>query len=166
MASTVEKTVEVDCPVSTVYNQWTQFEEFPEFMDGVEEVRQIDDSHLHWVANVGGRRKEWDAEIVEQTPDRRISWRETAGPHNEGTVDFQPMDGGRTRVTARICYEPEDFFEGVGDALGFMSRRVQADLERFKKFIERRGSETGAWRGEIHGGRVESTPGDQGAPNL
>ena len=140
MTSTMTADIEVDAPIRAVYDQWTQFEEFPEFMDGVEEVRQIDDSHLHWVANVGGRRKEWDAEIVEQTPDRRISWRETAGPHNEGTVDFQPMDGGRTRVTA--------------------------DLERFKKFIERRGSETGAWRGEIHGGRVESTPGDQGAPNL
>lgn len=161
MPSTVERSVVVDQPVSTVYNQWTQFEMFPEFMEGVEEVRQTDDSHLHWVAKVGGQRKEWDAEILEQTPDRRISWRNTDGTYNEGIVDFLPTDDGKTQVTALISYEPDGMVEGAGDALGFLSRRIQNDLERFKHFLESRGDATGAWRGEIHQGRVETEHSDK-----
>jgi uncharacterized membrane protein len=156
MASTVEKSIEVEAPLSTVYNQWTQFEEFPRFMEGIESVRQIDDKRLHWVANIGGKRKEWDAEIVEQTPDTRIAWRNTSGAENSGIVSFLPVEGGKTRVTARMTYDPEGFVEKTGDFLGFVARRVEGDLKRFKEFIEARGRETGGWRGEIHGGKVEA----------
>jgi len=162
MSSTVEKSVEVNVPVSTAYNQWTQFEQFPRFMEGVKEVRQLDDKHLHWVAQVATQEKEWDAEILEQTPDRRISWRNTDGAYNEGIVDFLPIDGGKTKVTARISYEPSSILESVGDTLGFMSRRIQGDLDRFKEFIESRGGQqTGSWRGEIHKGQVETTHSDK-----
>jgi uncharacterized membrane protein len=145
----IEKSIEVDAPVTTVYNQWTQFEEFPRFMEGVEEVRQMDDSRLYWAANVGGRRKEWYARIMEQVPDTRVAWMSEAGTRNAGEVSFEPLDGNRTRVTLGLEYEPEDFVESAGDVLGFMSRRVQGDLDRFKEFIETRGQETGAWRGTI-----------------
>jgi uncharacterized membrane protein len=166
MRSTVEKSVEINVPIGAVYNQWTQFETFPQFMEGVEEVRQIDDKHLHWKAKVGAQTKEWDAEIVEQTPERRISWRSTQGAHNEGVVDFLPMDGGRTKLTAIITYEPDNLMESAGDVLGFMSRRVQGDLVRFRDFIEQLGGDaTGAWRGEIHEGRVETTRSDQSVNN-
>lgn len=147
---TIEKSITVDVPVRTAYNQWTQFEEFPRFMEGVEEVRQLNDKKMHWRANIGGKTEEWDAEIVEQTPDQRVSWRSTGGAHNAGTVSFQPQGASQTRVTLRLDYKPEGFVENVGDALGLVERRVEGDLERFKEFIESRGSETGAWRGEIH----------------
>ena len=156
--NTVEKSIVVDVPVNTAYNQWTQFEEFPQFMEGVEEVRQEGDSHTHWRANIAGKEVEWDADITEQTPDQRVSWRSTTGAHNAGTVSFQPQGADRTNVTLRLEYEPEGFFENIGSALGFVDSRVKGDLERFKAFIEQRGRETGAWRGEVHGSQVE----DQG----
>lgn len=156
--NTVEKSIVVDVPVNTAYNQWTQFEEFPQFMEGVEEVRQEGDSHTHWRANIAGKEVEWDADITEQTPDQRVSWRSTTGAHNAGTVSFQPQGADRTNVTLRLEYEPEGFFENIGSALGFVDSRIKGDLERFKAFIEQRGRETGAWRGEIHGSQVE----DQG----
>ena len=149
---TVEKSIVVDVPVSTAYNQWTQFEEFPEFMEGVEEVRQEDDTRLFWRANIGGKDVEWEAEIIEQEPDERISWRSTTGVYNAGAVRFEPAGDGGTEVFLRLEYEPEGFFESVGSALGFVGSRVEGDLERFKEFIEERGGETGAWRGEVHGG--------------
>ena len=154
MSSEIEKSVEVNVPVRTAYNQWTQFEEFPRFMSGIKEVRQITDKKTHWVADVGFKEKEWDADIVEQTPDRRVAWRNTSGAPNAGVVTFEPIGADRTRVTARMTYHPEGFVEQVGDFLGVVSNRVQGDLDRFKTFIESRGTETGAWRGEIHGGQV------------
>jgi hypothetical protein len=163
MASTVEKSIEVAAPLSAAYNQWTQFEEFPRFMEGVTEVRQLNDKRLHWVASVAGKQKEWDAEIVEQTPDTRIAWRSATGAHNEGIVDFLPTDYGGTKVTVRMTYDPEGIIENVGDALGLLSRRVEGDLQRFKEFLEARGRETGGWRGAIHGGRVEPSGGAGGA---
>ena len=147
----VEKSIVVDVPVSTAYNQWTQFEEFPEFMEGVEDVTQEGDTKLFWRANIGGKEVEWEAAITEQEPDERISWRSTTGAYNAGTVRFEPAGNG-TRVFLRLEYEPEGFFESVGSALGFVDRRVEGDLERFKDFTEGRGTETGAWRGEVHGG--------------
>jgi uncharacterized membrane protein len=163
MASTIEKSVEVDAPVSAVYNQWTQFEEFPRFMEGVKEVRQLNDKRLHWCAQVAGKEKEWDAEIVEQTPDTRIAWRSATGAHNAGIVDFLPTASGGTKVTVHMTYDPEGIVENVGDALGVLSSRVEGDLQRFKEFIEARGRETGGWRGEIHGGRVQPGGGAGGA---
>ena len=154
MAS-VEKSIEVNVPVRTVYNQWTQFEEFPRFMEGVEEVRQLDDKRLHWRASVAGKSQEWDASIIEQTPDRVVAWRSTSGAENAGRVTFQPEGPDRTRVTVGLDYDPKGMVETTGDALGFVSRRVEGDLKRFKEFIESRGAETGAWRGEIHGAQVD-----------
>jgi uncharacterized membrane protein len=148
----VEKSITVDVPVRTAYNQWTQFEEFPRFMEGVEEIRQLDDTHVHWVASMGGKHKEWDAEITEQIPDRRIAWRSTSGTSNSGAVEFRALDAGQTQIHVRMGYEPEGALEKVGDALHAPDRRIAGDLERFKEFVESRGSETGAWRGEVHGG--------------
>jgi uncharacterized membrane protein len=145
----VEKTIEVNCPIRTVYNQWTQFEEFPRFMAGVKEVRQLDDTHLHWRAEIWGKEKEWDAEITEQEPDKRISWKSVSGAPNAGTVRFEPLDAERTRIRLAMAYEPEDVIENVGDALGIFSGRVEDSVEDFKKFIESRGKETGQWRGEV-----------------
>ena len=149
---TVEKSIMVDVPVSTAYNQWTQFEDFPEFMEGIEDVRQEDDTRLFWRANIGGKDVEWEAEITEQEPDERISWRSTTGAHNAGTVRFEPEEENSTRVILRLEYEPEGFFETLGSTLGFVDSRVEGDLERFKDFIEERGTESGEWRGEVHGG--------------
>lgn len=150
---TIEKSIEVDAPVQKVYNQWTQFEQFPRFMEGVEEVRQLDDRHLHWSANIGGKHKEWDAEILEQVPDDHIAWRSTSGTPNGGLVQFRPKDADHTVVTLRMDYQPEGMMEKIGDTLGLMSRRVEGDLERFRNFIQHRSTETGSWRGEIRGGR-------------
>jgi len=149
----VEESIEVNVPVSTAYNQWTQFEEFPRFMEGVESVRQTDDTHLHWVAEVGGERREWDAEITEQVPDQRVAWMAIGGHGNSGIVTFQPMDEDSTRITVRIEHETEGLKEQLGSALGADSRRVKGDLDRFKEFIEARGRETGAWRGEVESGQ-------------
>jgi uncharacterized membrane protein len=160
---TIEKSIEVDAPVSTVYNQWTQFEDFPKFMEGVEEVHQLDDKRLHWKADVGGKTKEWDAEIFEQIPDQRVAWRSTSGALNTGMVNFEPMGAARTRVAVRMNYDPEGFVENIGDFLGVVGHRVQGDLERFKQFIQLRGRETGSWRGEIHG-RQTQPPSEVGSP--
>lgn len=153
---TIEKSIEVDVPLRVVYNQWTQFEEFPKFMDDVEEVVQIGDKKLHWRAKFGGKEKEWNAEIFEQIPDRRIAWRSTDGTLNTGMVNFFPIDGGRTRLFLKLNYEPEGAMENVADALGLISARVESNLKRFKDFIETRGTETGGWRGQIHGREVIS----------
>jgi uncharacterized membrane protein len=150
----IEKVIEVDCPVRTVYNQWTQFEEFPQFMAGVKEVRQLDDTHVHWHAEVWGKDEEWDAEITEQEPDKRISWKSISGATNAGTVRFEPLGNDRTRVRLVMSYEPEGAIENIGDALGVLSARVQTTVEDFKKFIERRGHETGGWRGEVDDSRA------------
>jgi uncharacterized membrane protein len=155
----IEKSIEVKCPVRTVYNQWTQFEEFPRFMSGVTEVRQIDDTHVHWHAEVWGKDKEWDAEITEQVPDERISWRSTSGAPISGTVRFQPLGPDLTAVRLEMAYEPEGAIENVGDALGVLSARVQETVEDFKEFIEQRGQETGGWRGEVHGGKTAGRDG-------
>jgi uncharacterized membrane protein len=145
----VEKTIEVERPLRTVYDQWTQFEEFPRFMEGVEEVQQLDAKTLHWRAKIAGKTEEWEAEIVDQKPDQQIAWRHRRGAVNHGVVTFAPVGDGRTSVTLALEYDPRGFVEKVGDALGFVSRRVEGDLQRFKKFIEERGTETGAWRGEV-----------------
>ena len=147
--TSVMKTVDVAVPVRTAYNQWTQFEEFPQFMEGVEEVRQIDETHLHWRARIGGREKEWDAEITEQRPDERVAWRSTDGQDNAGVVTFHKLDEGKCRVAVQIDAEPDGLLEKAGDAMGVLDRRVQGDLERFREFIESRRSETGEWRGEV-----------------
>jgi uncharacterized membrane protein len=152
-----EKSIVVEAPLRAVYNQWTQFEEFPRFMEGVEEVRQLDDKRLHWRAKIAGVEREWHSEIVDQVPDRRIAWRNLRGAENAGAVLFDSVPEG-TRVTLKLRYEPEGATENVGDALGFVSRRVSGDLERFKDFIEQRGRETGGWRGEIHGRTVNRDP--------
>lgn len=155
--SVVEQTIEVDVPVRVAYDQWTQFESFPNFMEGVEQVTQKDDATLEWHANIAGQDKRWTAEIVEQTPDQRVAWRSTSGAKNSGVVSFQPRGDNRTSVTLQLEADPEGPVESAGDALGFLDRRVKGDLERFKEFVEGRGVPTGAWRGEIHGGQVEKS---------
>jgi uncharacterized membrane protein len=147
--ATIEQSIDIDAPISTVYNQWTQFEEFPQFMDGVDEVRQTDDTHLHWVASFGGTRHEWDAAITEQHPDERIAWRNTDGKDNAGVVTFHKITDNTTRVMVQMDFVPEGIKEKIGDALGAPERRVKGDLERFKALIESRGAETGGWRGEV-----------------
>ena len=149
MASQIEKSIEVNVSVRTAYNQWTQFEEFPHFMEGVVEVRQLDDKHLHWRANVGGTEKAWDAEITEQIPDARIAWHSVSGATNAGVVTFHRLRDDRTKIMLQMEYDPEGFVENTGDLLGVTSLRVKGDLERFKEFIESRGRETGGWRGEV-----------------
>ena len=148
MASVVES-IDVKVPVSTAYNQWTQFEDFPRFMEGVKSVKQIDDTHLHWVAEVAGVEKEWDAAITEQRPDERVAWRATSGAENAGVVTFHRIDDETTRATLQLDVDPEGIVENVGTALGFLQRRVKGDLERFKEYLESRGTESGAWRGEV-----------------
>ena len=148
MASVMEA-VEVDVPVRTAYNQWTQFEEFPRFMEGVKQVRQIDDTHLAWTAEIAGTTKEWTAEVTEQLPDERVAWKSETGAENAGVVTFHKIDDGRCRVTVQIDAEPDGVVESAADALGLLERRVKSDLERFKAFIESRGAESGAWRGEV-----------------
>ncbi len=147
--STVTKSVDVNVPIQTAYNQWTQFEEFPRFMEGVKSVTQTDDTHLHWVAEIAGKDKEWDAEITEQHPDERVAWTSTAGARNAGVVTFHRLDDSTTRVTLQMDAEPEGVIENVGDWAGVLDRRVQGDMDRFKEYIESRGVETGAWRGEV-----------------
>jgi uncharacterized membrane protein len=145
----VEKYADVDRPLREVYNQWTQFEDFPKFMAGVKEVRQLDDTHLHWHASVWGKDKEWTAEITEQEPDERISWKSISGAQSAGTVRFEPLGADRTRVRLVMAYEPEGVIENAGDALGFLDAQVQAAVDDFKMFIEQRGTATGGWRGEV-----------------
>jgi uncharacterized membrane protein len=149
--ATIEESIDVDVPVRTAYNQWTQFEDFPRFMSGVEDVRQLDDRRLHWRAEVGGVDKEWQAEITEQVPDQRIAWRSTSGARNAGVVTFHHLSDNTTRVMLQMDYDPEGVVENVGDAVGAVGLRVRGDLARFKEFIESRQRETGAWRGTIEG---------------
>ncbi len=156
MPSYVTKSVDIKAKVSTVYNQWTQFENFPKFMEGVQEVKQLSDTKLHWKAQVGPTVKEWDAEIIHQVPDQKVEWKNVTGADNAGVVDFLPNEDGTTHVTTVIAYEPETWLETVGDVLGFMGHRVQGDLDRFKAYVESNGSETGAWRGEIKDGEVKN----------
>ncbi len=153
----IQESIEVNVPITTAYNQWTQFEEFPQFMEGVESVRQIDDKTLEWHASVGGNDETWTAEIVEQKPDECVMWRSTSGAPQTGDVDFERVDENRTRVTLTMEWEPDSAVQSIGDALGLDDRRVKGDLERFKEFIESRGQETGAWRGEIEQGTPVSS---------
>ena len=145
----IEQSVEVNVPVSTAYDQWTQFEEFPQFMDGVKEVRQLDDTHLHWVAEIGGHTEEWDAEITEQKPDERIAWKATSGKANAGVVTFHRIDDARSKIMLQLDWEAEGMVEKLGSAVGEDNRKVKSDLERFKELIESRGTASGAWRGEV-----------------
>ena len=147
--SEIIETVDVDVAVRTAYDQWTQFESFPEFMDGIKQVRQLDDRTLEWVADVAGKEKRWTATITEQEPDQRIAWTSTEGARNAGVVTFHRLGEGRSRVTLQLDVEPDGPLETVGDALGVVRNRVKDDMKRFKAFIESRGTETGAWRGEI-----------------
>jgi uncharacterized membrane protein len=152
--ATVEQSIEVNVPVRVAYDQWTQFEDFPKFMKGVESVTQLDDTHLRWVAEVGGQREEWTAEIVQQIPDDRIEWRSTSGVPQSGIATFEPIDENRTRVQVQFEYEPEGVVESLGSALGQDERRVKGDLERFQEFVESRGAPTGAWRGSVQEGET------------
>lgn len=147
--SQVEESIEVEVPVSTAYNQWTQFEEFPKFMDTVEEIRQLDDTRLHWVVSAGGRREEFDAVITEQIPDTRIAWKSTDGPKHAGVVDFHKLSDDKTQVMVIMDTEAEGMVEKAADAVGLVKRQVRGDLERFKTMIEAQGEESGAWRGEV-----------------
>ena len=148
MSRIIEET-EVDVPVQVAYDQWTQFESFPQFMKGVERVEQKDDKHLRWVAEIGGETREWDAEITEQHPDHRVAWKAMGQEGPNGAVTFHKLDDSRTKIMVQMDYEPEGMKEAVGSAVGLDSHRVKDDLESFKEFIESRGSETGAWRGEV-----------------
>ena len=169
MTTEVEKSIEVAVPVSTAYNQWTQFEEFPRFMGGVREVRQLDDRRLHWMAEIAGVRREWDAEIIEQVPDQKVAWAATEGATNAGAVFFTPLGSDRTSVRLHLEYEPEGVVEQVGDKLNIVEKQAESDLERFKSYIESRGVESGGWRGSVEGNvgtpdveAAEETRGDGG----
>jgi uncharacterized membrane protein len=154
--ATVEKTIDVNAPVSVCYNQWTQFESFPEFMEGVKEVRQLDDTRLHWHAEIGGRDEQWEAKITEQVPDQVIAWKSTSGFQNDGMVRFETTGPDSCRVRLEIDYDPQGIVETVGDKLGFTGMRIEGDLKRFKDLVEQRGAATGAYRGEIRGGQETS----------
>ena len=147
--SNVTQSIDVDVPVRTAYNQWTQFEEFPKFMSGVKQVRQLDDTHLEWTAEIAGKDKTWKAEITEQNPDERVAWKATDGAENAGVVTFHRLAEGKTRVTVQMDIDPEGFVENVADKAGILDRRVKADMKRFKEFIESRDSATGTWRGDV-----------------
>ncbi|MFF2144730.1 SRPBCC family protein [Kitasatospora sp. NPDC101155] len=151
--SMVTQSIDVEVPLHTAYNQWTQFEEFPQFMEGVEEVRQIDDRHNHWKTSIAGVEREFDTEIVDQLPDERVAWRTVSGEVTQmGVVTFQRLDADHTRVKVAMDFEPEGMAERSADALGVLDRRVKGDLKRFKGFIEERGLESGGWRGRISPG--------------
>ncbi|MEP7153513.1 MAG: SRPBCC family protein [Nitrospira sp.] len=147
----IEKSVEVNVPVRTAYNQWTQFEEFPQFMEGVTQVQQLDSTHLHWKAQIAGKEKEWNAVITEQHPDERIAWKSTDGAKNAGVVTFHRLSDQKSKIMLQMDYEPEGVVENIGEVIGAVSLRVEGDLTRFKEFIEERGRESGAWRGEVKG---------------
>jgi uncharacterized membrane protein len=147
--STIEESIEVHVPVRTAYNQWTQFESFPQFMEGVESVQQLDPRHLQWKADIAGVRREWQAEITEQHPDERVAWKATEGATNAGVVTFHRLSDDTTKVMLQLDFDPEGLVENAGDKLGFVHRRAKGDLERFKQFIEALGHESGAWRGDV-----------------
>jgi uncharacterized protein YndB with AHSA1/START domain len=163
MTSKVETQITVDAPVDAVYDQWTQFEQFPQFMGGVSSVTQVADDRVHWVAEIAGVRREWDAAILEQVPDAKVAWAATDGATNAGAVYFQSLSRDRTEVRLALEYEPEGVVETVGDSLGFDSRQAEADLERFKAFIESADGPTGAWRGSVNPGTDVGTPGVEDA---
>ena len=147
--SSIQESIDIDVPVRTVYDQWTQFEEFPSFMEGVESVTQLDDTHLHWIAEFGGARREWDAVVTEQHPDERVAWTSTSGTSNAGVVTFHRLADTKTRVMLQLDIDPDGFVEQVGDKFGFIRRRASGDLARFKELIETRGVADGGWRGEV-----------------
>jgi uncharacterized membrane protein len=149
MDSSIIETIEVNVPVRTAYNQWTQFEDFPQFMASVHEIRQLDDKHLHWKANIAGEEKEWDVEITEQIPDKRIAWRSTSGVPNGGVVTFHKISDNLTRVALQMDYQPEGPLEKLGDAFGAVRMETRGNLQKFKDMLEKRGRETGGWRGSI-----------------
>ena len=149
---TIEEQIDVDVPVTTAYNQWTQFEDFPLFMEGVDHVQQLDDTRLRWAASIGGRRAEWEAKILEQVPDTKVAWESLDGRETRGTVSFDKLGEQRTRIRLGMAYRPEGTLEKVGSVAGLDRRRVRGDLERFKELIETRGVEDGAWRGEVQSG--------------
>jgi Polyketide cyclase / dehydrase and lipid transport len=158
MTTQVDKEIEVGVPIRTAYNQWTQFEEFPQFMGGVNEVRQLGDRNLHWVAQIAGVRREWDAEVIEQVPDQKVAWAATEGATNAGAVYFSSLGPDRTVVRLHLEYEPEGVVEKVGDTLSIVAKQAESDLKKFKSFIESRGTESGSWRGEV--------PGNVGTPDI
>jgi len=149
--SLIERSIEINVPVRTAYNQWTQFEEFPQFMEGVKQVKQLDDKHLFWKAEIGGKEKEWKARITEQIPDERIAWTSESGAMTAGVVTFHRLSDAKSKVMLQLEYQPQGIVENVGDAVGVVTQRVQGDLERFKNYIENRGRESGAWRGTVEG---------------
>ena len=151
----ITKWIDVNVPVRTAYDQWTQFESFPQFMEGVEEVKQLDDSHLHWKVTIGGKTQEYDAVVTEQLPNDRVAWKSTSGTPNAGVVTFHRLSEDQTRVTVQISWEPQDMTEKVGSSLGFDDRQIQQALENFKRFIEERGAPTGAWRGTVEQGQTK-----------
>jgi uncharacterized membrane protein len=155
--STIDESIEVDVPVATAYNQWTQFEEFPLFMDGVDDVKQLDDTRLHWVATIGGKTAEWDAKILEQHPDTQISWVSEDGKKTRGTVSFESLGDSKTLIRLSMSYKPEGTVETIGSATGLDKQRIRGDLKRFKDLIEGRGEESGAWRGDVSAGKTETT---------
>jgi hypothetical protein len=163
VATQVEKSIEVHVPVHTAYNQWTQFEDFPQFMGGVDQVKQLSDALTHWIAQIAGVRREWDAAILEHVPDRKVAWAATTGATNAGAVYFQSLGPARTLVRLRLEYEPEGLVEKVGDFLNIVQRQAQADLERFKQFIENRGTATGGWRGAVNEAGTAGSPGVEAA---
>ena len=156
-SATIVEDIEVDAPVSVVYNQWTQFEEFPRFMDGVDEVKQLDDTLIHWAASIAGKKAEWDAKIIAQEPDKRITWESVDGKSTRGTVSFEPAGSPqRTRIRLAMTYTADGAAEQIGSAIGLDERRVRGDLERFRDLMEERKAETGSWRGEIEDGRAQT----------
>ncbi|MEV7636905.1 SRPBCC family protein [Pseudarthrobacter enclensis] len=159
MSTKVEKRILVNVPVSTAYNQWTQFEDFPHFMGGVKSVKQLSDDRLEWVAEIGGIRRQWEARILEQVPDRRVAWAATEGATNAGAVDFEDVGGGQTSLQLTLEYEPEGLIEKVGDKLNVVDRQAESDLQKFKEFIEDEGYASGAWRGSVNPGASVGTPG-------
>ncbi|MFL6028144.1 MAG: SRPBCC family protein [Friedmanniella sp.] len=163
MSTKVEKSILVNVPVSTAYNQWTQFEDFPQFMGGITSVTQLSDDRLEWVAEIGGVRRRWEARILEQVPDRKVSWAATEGATNAGQVTFEDVGGGQTSVHLSLEYEPEGLVEKVGDKLNVIENQAEGDLNRFKAFIEAEGYASGAWRGSVNQGGTVGTPGVEDA---
>ena len=157
--STIVESIDVAVPVRTAYDQWTQFEEFPRFMEGVKSVTQLDDKTLEWTAEIAGVKRSWTAEITDQEPDRKVAWRSTSGAKNAGQITFQLLGDNMTSTTLQLDVEPEGPVETAGDALGFVERQAEGDLRRFKEFIEKRGTPTGAWRGEVERGTTAGSRG-------
>lgn len=164
--ATVQESIEVDVPVSTAYNQWTQFEEFPHFMSGVDSVRQLDDTTVHFETSIAGVKRQYDAQITVQEPDQRVTWESLNEPRNAGTVWFESLGPEQTKVNVELTWEPESAMEKMGAAVGLDSRQVASDLKKFKKFIESQGSDTGAWRESIHDGEVDDQRGATGTAGM